>query len=81
MRTNSILEMQKVLERVIALAERSGSEKRGCINAAIAAMRESLTLLQRDRRRETRRMSERGGLLPVEFIRGVGMIEQKGEQK
>ena len=64
MTTNSILEMQKVLERVITLAERSDSEKRGCINAAIAAMRESLVLLQYDRRRETRRRSERRGVAP-----------------
>lgn len=66
---NSTLEMQKVLERVIALAERSDSEKRGCINAAIAAMRESLVLLQHDRRTETRRMSERRGVAPRRVCR------------
>ena len=58
----TILEMQNDLNRIITLATRHGLEKRAHIADAIAAMRESLALLQYDRRTEIRRMSERRGV-------------------
>lgn len=54
---NNVLEMQQVLDRVITLAERSGVEKRANIRDAIALMRESLLLLQYERRSEERRQA------------------------
>ena len=62
MTTNSSLEMQNDLNRIITLATLHGLEKRAHIADAIAAMRESLALLQYDRRTEIRRMSERRGV-------------------
>ena len=58
----TILEMQNDLARIIERATRNGLEKRAHIADAIAAMRESLALLQYDRRTEIRRMSERRGV-------------------
>jgi len=58
----TILEMQNDLARIIERATRNGLEKREHIADAIAAMRESLALLNYDRRTEVRRMSERRGV-------------------
>ena len=55
MQTNDIQKLQQLLARIITLAERSDTEKRGNINAAIEVMRHSLLLLQQDRRTEFRR--------------------------